>query len=166
MMSGEIGVTRPVEVHLRKAGAVADVVVQAMEGVLSPGETQEHEFVGLSAGLNASPRAGRYPAHLWILPTAVIVGRSKPGLRAKAEVERFSLSEIMSVQELEVAKTGLAGAMDRKTASHALGGLFGATADLPAILLSTRRGDVTFAFAAKQRGQVRAAFVAISDLIG
>lgn len=75
-------------------------------------------------------------------------------------------AEIMSVQGLEVPKTGLTGAMDRKTNSHPLGGVFKRSTEHPAILLSTGRGGIIFAFDDKQRDQVRAAFVAISDLIG
>lgn len=136
-----------------------------MKALLATGDSCEQDFVGVSGGLNAPPRAGRYEADMWILPTAVTFGRAKPGIRTTAEAERVAVSEIPSGQEVEVPRTGFTGAMGRRTSSDPLGGVFKRSTEHPAILLSTRRGDITFGFDDKQRGQVRAAFVAISDLI-
>ena len=139
---------------------------EEMASYLKSGERAERTFTGVSAGLNASPNAGRMQALLYVLPSAIVIGVEKPGiLKKRSQVERFNVSDIMQIREDDVGVTGLAGAIERKNASHAVGRAMGHSGAVPAITLRTRRGDVIFAFKPKERGLTREAYVAISDLL-
>jgi hypothetical protein len=72
----------------------------------------------------------------------------------------------MEIREGDEPITGVVGAMARKNASHALGRAMGASSTAPAVTLVTRRGDLVFAFKAKERGLARQAYVTISELAG
>jgi hypothetical protein len=128
------------------------------------GETVVHRIRCLSAGLNASPRATRLPAEAWITPEALLVGVARIAVRKpNFVVERFEAFDVIGVEEGETAVTGLQGAMERKNATHALGRAIGAGEPIPAVVVVTRRGDVTLAWLKNDRGAARQAFLAIAE---
>lgn len=138
----------------------------AMTAQLRGAEHPSSVFAGLSAGLNARSHIDRSMALLYVVPDAVLIGLLKPGFpRAKMVVERFGRDELMEVQEGDEPITGVAGALARKNASHALGRAMGASSKVPAVTLVTRRGDIIFAFKPKDRGLARQAYVTITEQV-
>jgi hypothetical protein len=137
-------------------------LIPALQSQLSDGEQILQTFEGLSDGLN---RTSRQPvaAALGVTDHGVAVAWTKVGLVPKAVADRFAWSEIIDVVETDDRLPGMVGAMERKNATKVLGRAMGASDTRPAVTLRTRRGDFCLYFKPKERGLVRAAFVAISD---
>jgi hypothetical protein len=96
----------------------------------------------------------------------VIVAWEKPAIPwRKVLAERFDRQQVLGVEEGAVAMTGVAGALARKNASHPLGRAMGQTGKSPALTLQTRRGDIVLFFRAKHRGELREAYVTVTDLL-
>jgi len=151
-------------VYAAKGDSAVGNLRDAVKAQLRGAERPSAVFEGLSAGLNARSHIDRGKAVLYVMPNAVLVGFVKPGFpTVKTVVERFSRDELMELREGDEPITGIAGAMARKSSSHALGRAMGASSTVPAITLITHRGDLVFAFKPKERGLARQAYVAIAE---
>ena len=137
-------------------------VSDALLEQLRPGERLQQSFKGLSDGLNRSSRQA-LDAALGVTDQGVIVAWVKMGLRPKVVAERIAWSEILDVEEGEDPLPGLAGAMERKNASHMLGRAMGATSRRPTLTVVTRRGDFSMFFQPKERGMLRSARLAVAE---
>ncbi|WP_203919320.1 hypothetical protein [Rugosimonospora africana] len=149
-------------------------------------------FEGFSSGLNASRGTSRTRAVLWVAPTFIAIGREKLGIGHRVVVDRFAVSEIVSV----TGQQGPAGGLDETlirsnvprprdrptstggaTSPGGAGGTGGATSAGGAggatsaggaggrLVIKTRRGDIDFTADAGDRGSTRSAYAAIADLI-
>lgn len=123
------------------------------------------QFDGMSDGLNRESRNAS-PAVLLVTNESVIVSWMKLGLRPKLSAERFVIADIIDIQESDDPLPGVAGAIERKNATQALGRAMGNSSTRPTVTLQTRRGDFSLFFENKKRGEARRATVAVSDLIG
>jgi hypothetical protein len=145
--------------------AVSQRLIQAIDR-LRAGEQPVRTFECISTGLNGSSMANPLNALLCITNAAVIVAWEKPAITwRKALAERFERDQILGVEEGAERMSGLAGAIADKTAKHSLAPAIGQTGKSPALTLKTRRGDVVLFFKGKQKGDLREAYVTISDLL-
>jgi hypothetical protein len=139
-------------------------VEDATRGCLAAGEQARGMFRGLSDGLNRSSRnAGE--GIVCVTGSAVIVGWLKGPLIPKPVALRFDVGDILDVSESNDPLPGMTGALERKNATRALGRAMGNSNTRPTLTLSTRHGDYSLFFKSKESGELRQAYVAISDLI-
>lgn len=113
-------------------------VESAALALLRSGERPQHVLKGLSDGLNRGQRNAT-DATVLIADSAVIVSWLK-GMIPKPVAERFEYSEILGAYESDDPLPGVAGALERKNATHALARAMGSSSTRPTLIISTRRG--------------------------
>lgn len=138
-------------------------VESAARALLRSGEHPKHVLDGLSDGLNRGQRNAT-DAYVLISNSAVIVSWLK-GIIPKAVTERFERSDILGVYESDDALPGMAGTLERKNATRALGRAMGNSSTRPTLTIQTRRGDFSLFLKGSERGALRVAAVAIKDLL-
>lgn len=136
----------------------------AVRKLMLPHEEIYCRYKGMSAGLNATDTATRKPSILYITSNGVTVAVGSL-LGGRHRVDRFETREILDVLEGTTDMTGMVGAVARANTSTLLGQAMGARDSEPAMLIRSRRGDVLFAFSAKQRGPLREATLAVEELV-
>lgn len=95
----------------------------------------------------------------------VLAWAGKAGMLGKPQAERISWAEVTEVREDDADLPGVAGAVARKNASHPLYKVLGKGSAQPVLEIRTRRGDFRLWVKAKERGDLRAASVAVSDAL-
>jgi hypothetical protein len=138
-------------------------VEAAAMALLKPGEQARQVVRGMSDGLNRAQRNAT-DAVVLVSDSAIVVCWLK-GILPRPAAERFERSDLLDVEESDDPLPGIAGALERKNATHAVARAMGSSSTRPTLTIQTRKGDFSLFLKGKERGTLRTARLAIGQLI-
>ena len=141
-------------------------MLKLVESSLNAGEVIQSHIWGSSPGFNRD--VGNSMCYLALTNQGIILGWSQVGMLSnlKLFLDRFQPDDILEVSDGDGFRTGRIGQADLRRATGTLGRMKGASASVPVLQLTTRRGDISINFGPDGRGMCRETSLAIAEYCG